>query len=648
MSRLSEEKSRSYEFGPFRLDSARRLLLRGDEPIALTAKAFDILIVLVEHAGRIVAKEDLIKRVWPDVVVRESTLAQNIFTLRKTLGEDSHENRFIETVPKFGYRFVADVREVTDYDAAPAGRQQTAPELAGEKAISSEERDESKPAKAILAKAISAKAGLSKALVVALAVLVVAVVAFFSMREQEPLPPEVTTIAVLPFRPVASAARDEYLEYGMAETLITKLSQINRLVVRPMGSVRKYAGPEQDPVRAGRELKVETVLEGSLQQADGRIRVTARLVRLKDGHALWADEFDERFTDIFQMQDTISRKIAEALRLKLTGEEQRLLARRATENTEAYQLYSRGRYFWNQRTEEGYYRAIDHFKQAIDLDRNYALAYAGLADTYHLLGDYSYLSAREAFPKAKEAATNALKINPALAEAQTSLAYASFLYDWDWSRAEREFEKALELSPSYPTAHQWYGEYKVAMGRFEEAKAGIKRAQELDPTSLILSSVEGWIYYIARDYDRAITLCRSAVETEASFYPAHFWLGQAYEKKGLYREAIASYEKAVSLSASSPETLASLGHAYAARGETAKAQKVLDQLKALSKRRYISPYFTALIYEGLGDKDRAIEYLEKGLDERSRSMPFLKVDPMLDSLRRDLRFTELIKQVGLP
>ena len=645
-----------YEFGPFRLDSARRLLLRGDEQVALTAKAFDILLALVEHSGRIVAKEDLIKRVWPDVVVRESTLAQNIFTLRKTLGEDSHENRFIETVPKFGYRFVADVREVTDYDGAPAARQQTAPEPAREKAIYSEQSDESKPVKAtpakdIPAKDIPAKAGLSKAFVVALAVLVVAGVALaliFSMREQEPLPSEVTTIAVLPFRPVASADRDEYLEYGMAETLITKLSQINRLVVRPMGSVRKYAGPEQDPVRAGRELKVETVLEGSLQQADGRIRVTARLVRLKDGHALWADEFDERFTDIFQMQDTISQKITEALRLKLTGEEQRLLARRATENTEAYQLYSRGRYFWNQRTEEGYYRAIDHFKQAIDLDSSYALAYAGLADTYHLLGDYSYLSAREAFPKAIEAATNALKIDPALAEAQTSLAYASFLYDWDWSRAEREFEKALELSPSYPTAHQWYGEYKVAMGRFEEAKAGIKRAQELDPTSLILSSVEGWIYYIARDYDRAITLCRSAVETEASFYPAHFWLGQAYEKKGLYREAIPSYEKAVSLSAGSPEALASLGHAYAASGEIAKAEKVLDQLKALSKRRYISPYFTALIYEGLGDKDRAIEYLEKGLDERSRSMPFLKVDPMLDSLRRDLRFKELIKQVGLP
>ncbi|HEX5731700.1 MAG TPA: tetratricopeptide repeat protein [Blastocatellia bacterium] len=645
MSRLSEEKSRLYEFGTFRLDSARRLLLRDDEQVALTAKAFDILVVLVEHSGHIVAKEDLIKRVWPDVVVRESTLAQNIFTLRKTLGEDSHENRFIETVPKFGYRFVADVREVTDYDAAQALREQTSSELARDEAPSFEESDGSKPAKVI-----PAKAGSSKALVVALAALIVAGVVLaliFSMREEEPLPSEVTTIAVLPFRPVASVDRDEYLEYGMAETLITKLSQINRLVVRPMGSVRKYAGPGQDPMRAGRELKVETVLEGSLQQADGRIRVTARLVRLKDGHALWADEFDERFTDIFQMQDTISQRITEALRLKLTGEEQRLLARRATENTDAYRPYLRGRYFWNQRTEEGYYRAIEHFKQAIDLDRNYALAYAGLADTYHLLGDYGYLSAHEAFPKAKEAATNALNIDPALAEAQTSLAYASFLYDWNWPGAEREFEKALELSPSYPTAHQWYGEYKVAMGRFEEAKAGIKRAQELDPTSLILSSVEGWIYYIARDYDRAITLCRSAVETEASFYPAHFWLGQAYEKKGLYREAIASYEKAVSLSAGSPEALASLGHAYAASGETAKAQKVLDQLKTLSKRRYISPYFTALIYEGLGDKDRAIESLEKGLDERSRSMPFLKVDPMLDSLRIDLRFTELIERVGL-
>ncbi|HJQ69578.1 MAG TPA: tetratricopeptide repeat protein [Blastocatellia bacterium] len=633
MTRLSEENHPSYEFGQFRLDGNRRLLLRGDEPVPLTAKAFDILMVLVENAGRIVAKEDLIKRVWPDVVVRESTLAQNIFTLRKTLGDDSRENRFIETVPKYGYRFVADVREVADHDGEPAARQQNAPKLAAP------------------AKGHQARAGRALALVVTLAALVVAIVAMaliFSTREEESLPPEVTTIAVLPFRPVASAARDEYLEYGMAETLITKLSQINRLVVRPMGSVRKYAGSEQDPMRAARELKVETVLEGSLQQADGRIRVTARLVRLKDGHALWADEFDERSTDIFQVQDTISQKIAEALRLKLTGEEKKLLARRETENAEAYQLCRKGRYFWDQRTEEGYYKAIEHFKQAIALDGNYAVAYAGLADTYHLLGDYSYLSAREAFPRAIEAAANALKIDPALAEAQTSLAYASFLYAWDWPKAEREFERALELSPSYATAHQWYGEYKVAMGRFEEAKEGIKRAQELDPTSLILSSVEGWIYYVARDYDRAIAVSRVAVETEASFYPAHFWLGQAYEKKGLYREAIASYEEAVSLSGGSPEALASLGHAYAASGESAKAKKILDQLRALSKLRYISPYFTALIYEGLGEKGRAIEFLQKGLEERSRSMPFLKVDPMLDSLREEPRFTELIKQVGLP
>jgi DNA-binding winged helix-turn-helix (wHTH) protein/TolB-like protein/Flp pilus assembly protein TadD len=649
---MIEEKNRLYEFGAFRLDAIERRLLRAGQGVAVTAKAFDILLILVENSGHIVAKEDLMKKIWADVNVRESTLAQNIFTLRKILEEDSSGNQYIETVPKYGYRFIAGVKEISNDEFSATSEPQVdrradGGEQPSDAATERPATTEARPFADGAGKKRRFSHGTTAAILAIFLLAVVLAVGFFLVPEsnRQESANDVKRMIVLPLRPVTTDSRDETLEFGMAETLITKLSRIKRIVVLPLAATRKYAGVEQDPLAIGRKLGADFVLEGSLQKKEERIRVTTRLLRVKDGQSLWAKEFDEKSANLFSIQDAISQKITDALALKLTGEEQELLARHETENSEAYQLYLRGRYFWNQRTKEGYDKAIEQFQRALLADPNYAAAYAGLADTYHLLGDYSFLSPQEAFPKAREAAQSAIRLDDTLAEAHTSLAYAKFLYDWDWPSAEREFKIALDLSPSYPTAHQWHSEYQAARGHFEEAKEEIKRAQELDPTSLILGSVEGWIHYIARDYDRAIEQCRKMLKIEADFYPAHFWIGQAHEKKGLYKEAIAEYEMAAKISSDSPEVLASLAHAYASSGRKDEARRILNKLLLLAKQQYISPYFIALIHKGLGDKEQALGWLEKAYEDHSRSMPFLKVDPMLDDLRADARFNNLVQRV---
>jgi TolB-like protein len=459
--------------------------------------------------------------------------------------------------------------------------------------------------------------------------------------------PNVHSLAVLPFRPLSAESRDEYLGLGMAETLITRLSHLQQLLVRPTRAVLKYADVRQDPIAVGRELGVDLVLDGSFQKLDDRLRVTVRLVNVGDGAALWADKFDTQFTDIFQVQDTISEQVAAALVLELTSEERRLLTKRGTTNSDAYQLYLQGRYLWNKRTEEGFRKAIEYYQRAIALDPNYALAYTGLADAYHLLGDYSYLSPKEAFPQAAAAAQKALERDETLAEAHTALAYAKFLYEWDWPGAEASFKRALDLNPRYPTAHQWYAEYHVAMGRFDEALDRIRRAQALDPTSPVLGAVAGWVFYMAGRYDQAIEQCRQTLALEPNFYPAHFWIGQALEKKGLYREAIAAYEQALALAGDSPEVSASLGHALALAGDRAKAREMLRQLQEHSAREYVAAYFVALIYAGLDQTDQTLTWLERAYEERARAVPFWRVDPMLDRLRSDSRFADLLQRVHL-
>jgi DNA-binding SARP family transcriptional activator len=458
------------------------------------------------------------------------------------------------------------------------------------------------------------------------------------------------SLAVLPLVNSSPDPNAEFLSDGITESIINNLSQLPQLRVMARGTVFRYKAQEIDPLRVGRELGVRAVLTGRVLQLGDRLVVRAELVDTADGSQLWGEQYDRKPSDVLAVQEEIARKISEKLQLRLTGEEQRLLAKRHTENTEAYHEYLKGRHFWNKRTEEGLRKGIEHFRQAIELDPLYALAYVGLADSYVVLGSFGVgaLAPAEAFPRAKEAATKALEIDGTLAEARAALAFSLESYEWDWEGAQREFVRAIELRPDCATAHHWYGlEYLTAVGRLDEALAEIKRAHELEPLSLSINTDFGFIPYLMREYDRAIDEYRKALELDQNFVYTHWKLGLAYEQKAMHGEAIAEFRKAVALSGGSPQALVLLGHACAASGKREEALKVLDELGELSKHRYVSSYRVAAVHLALGDRARTFEWLERAYRERDSWLVWLNVDPVLDGLRADRRFRDLVRRVGL-
>ncbi|MFZ0064280.1 MAG: protein kinase, partial [Pyrinomonadaceae bacterium] len=478
-------------------------------------------------------------------------------------------------------------------------------------------------------------------------------VATYRYRSRPPLPGAQSkaesvapfrSIAVLPFKPLVAGSRDEALEMGMADTLINKLSGMKEVIVRPINAVRKYADLEQDAVAAGREQRVDIVLDGSIQKSADKIRVTVRLIKVADGNQLWTESFDEKFTDIFAVQDRVSEKVVGLLAVKLTGQEQSLLAKRYTDDAEAYALYLKGRYHLNRLTDDGFVKGRDYFQQAINKDPNYGLAYAGLADAFNRLSGFNALSPREGFPKARAAAIKALELDDKLAEAHTVLGAVNFFYDWDWPNAEREFKLAVEINQSYADAHQMYSYYLTAMGRFDTALSEMRRAQELDPLSLEKISGVGEILYYQRQYDLAIAQHRKALEMDLNSGFAHWAIGRAYTEKGMYEQAIASFQKAIPLSGDSPDEPASLAYAYALSGRQREARQLIAELESRSKRSYISPVIIAFVYAGLEDKDQAFACLDKAFDERDGIFVFLKVEPAFDRLRSDNRFAGLLER----
>jgi TolB-like protein/tetratricopeptide (TPR) repeat protein len=472
--------------------------------------------------------------------------------------------------------------------------------------------------------------------------------AIYSLRREKPqLATPIKSIAVLPFKPLIAESRDEALELGMADTLINKLSNIRQITVRPLSAVRQYASVQQDAVAAGREQKVDAVLDGNIQRSGDKVRVAVRLVRVGDGVGIWTDQFDAPMTDIFAVQDSISERVASALAVRLSGEEKGLLTRRNTQNPEAYRLYLLGRYHLNRLTDEGFRKGLDYFQRAIDEDPKYAMAYAGLADAYISLGDFDALPPKETFPKAKQAALQALELDEHLAEAHVSLANAKFLYDWDWAGSEDEFKRALVINPDYSDGHQMYGHYLTGRGRFDEALREMQRAQELDPLSLAKITGVGEVLHMARRDDEAIAAFRKTLEMDPNFGFGYWELGRAYTEKGMYAEAIAAFQKAIPLSGDSPDESASLGCAYAQSGRKAEARKIIDDLKEQAKKRYIAPSVIAAIYADLGEKDQGFIWLDKAYEEHDFILVLLKVEPMFDKLRTDPRFTVLLKRVGL-
>ena len=475
----------------------------------------------------------------------------------------------------------------------------------------------------------------------------VALAIYFSRREQ-PLPIKpIKSIAVLPFKPLVVESRDEVLELGMADTLISKLSHIKQVTVRSLSSVRQYTDLKQDSVAAGREQKVDAVLEGNIQRSDDKVRVTVRLVRVADSEAIWTDQFDARLTDIFAVQDSISERVANALAVKLSNEEKSLISKGNAQNPEAYRLYLLGRYQLNKSTDDGIKKALENFRQAIDSDPNYALAYVGLADAYISQGAFNALSPKETFPKAKQAVMQALQLDDHLAEAHVSLANAMFLYDWNWAGAEDEFKRALAINAGYSDAHQMYGYFVSAKGRSDEALREMQQAQELDPLSLPKTIAIGEALYMAQRYDEAIAAFQKTLELDPNSGFAYWALGRAYTEKGMYEEAVTALQKSIPLSGDSPDETASLGCVYARSGRKAEARKIVEDLKELSKRRYIAASVIAQLYVALGEKDQAFAWLDKAYDDHDFILVLLKVEPSFDGLRSDPRFAALLKRIGL-
>jgi TolB-like protein/DNA-binding winged helix-turn-helix (wHTH) protein len=671
----------TYEFGPFRVDALRRLLLREGNPVRLPAKAFEILLVLLEGKGRLVEKDELMRRVWPDAVVEENNLTVNISALRRSLTESPGEHRYVVTVPGRGYQFVADVRQHDSEERVRESEQKALPNQGVAEISAAKARGEgeakplsqirswdsgSGPAQAAAAQTNGAashthtlsraeyiggeikrhKHGALLLLVALLATTIVVSYLAYSRYLTGRSKAGITSIAVLPFVNETGDPNAEYLSDGISESLINSLSQLPGVKIIARSSAFKYKGTEVDLNEVAKSLGVEAILIGRVTQRGENLSISVELVNASDKTQVWGEQYDRKLSDLLAIQREIAGEIVEKLKPKVSGEEKGL-AKHYTESNEAYQLYLKGRFYWNKRTAEALKKSIEYFNQAIEKDPGFALAYAGLADSYVVPANR--LPPREAMPKAKAAAIQALELDETLAEAHASLGRVFAAYDWDWTSAEKEYKRAIEVNPRYVIAHQWYGGYLEAMGRHNEAIAERKRAQEMEPLSLIINFELGLAFYYARDYDQAIEQFQKTLELDQDFPPAHAFLPAAYEQKGMYGEAIAEFKSAIPLKGGSEVTyLAGLGHVYAVSGKKSEARTLLDELKHLSAQEYVPAPNIALIYAGLGEKDQAFAWLEKGYEDRSFQMQWIKIEPRWDSLRSDPRFQDLMRRVGLP
>jgi DNA-binding winged helix-turn-helix (wHTH) protein/TolB-like protein/Tfp pilus assembly protein PilF len=639
-----------YEFGEFRIDVGNRLLLRDREVIPLTPKAFDLLLVLVESASHVLNKEELMKQVWPDSFVEEANLSHHVFTLRKALGEDKTGTKFIETIPRRGYRFVASVTEIggeadelviTEHSQTRIVIEQNA-----EATVPTDGIDQTLRA---IAPSGSGKRRAFLFVLVCAAAIALAAVIYLSIKRNPGEQPSrgVKSIAVLPFKPLTSDNRDDYLELGMADTLITRLSSLKQIIVRPMSAVRKYTDLQQDALEAGRELQVEVVLDGSLQRLGDRLRMNARLINVNDGAILWADKFDEKFTDIFDVQDSMSQKLAKALALKLNEEGQKLLTRRYTANLEAYQLYVRGRAYWSTFRQADLQTSINLFNTALDKDPTYALAYCGLANAYSVMGIYGPLPPKEAYPKSREAALEALRLDDNLAEAHAALGAVKIFYDWDWAGAEVELKRALELDPNSVDAHSLYGYSLQSRGLADEAVIEERRAHDIDPVWSIANNDVAVALYLARRYDEAIKYAQDAIKLNPNSPRMLNVIGHSYLEKGLPQDATLAFQQALNVQPGYARAKAGLGYTYARLGKRKEALEIINQIKADQRDSTEKPHFIAAIYAALGEPKQALSWLDQAYEDHNPRMWQFKLDPRFDSLRSDERFQAFLRRLNL-
>jgi serine/threonine-protein kinase len=470
-----------------------------------------------------------------------------------------------------------------------------------------------------------------------------ALLVFYFTRSGQKAP--IDSIAVLPFINESADPNTEYLSDGITESLINNLSQSRSLKVMSRNSVFRYKGQQPDPKVVGRELGVRAVMTGRIIQRGDTLSVRVDLVDARDNSQVWGEQYNRRVSDLLAVQEDIAKQVSERLKLRLTGEDEKRVSKRFTEDAEAYQLYLRGRFYWSKRTEEGLNKGIEYFKQAIEKDPGYAQAYAGMADCYAILVELEGSSPKEIYPSVKAAAQKAIELDDSLAEAHTSLA-AAYEYEWDWPKAEEQYRRAIEMNPNYATAHHWYAAYLISRLRSDEAIREMKQAQELDPLSLIINTSLGRVLYGARQYDRAIEQLKKTIDMDSNFAEAHFQIAMVYEQKRMYAEALAEYQKAIELY-QDPTMIAWSARIYALTGRRTDAERVLAQLKEQAKQKYISPYPLATVYAALGERDKTFEYLEKVYDERSYYVVFLNIDSVFDGLRSDARFQDLLHRIRI-
>lgn len=590
-----KKKNRNlYCFGPFILKEEERELYHNEQPLPLTPKAFETLLYLLQNSGRVLTKQELMQQIWPDSFVEEATLAQNIFTLRRVLGEVATQLQYIETVPRIGYRFIGQVEK------------QTVP---------------------ISTKQIS---GLSNLI-------------------------DITTtpkIAVLPFEVFISgesaSETEGYLGLGLADALITKLSKLSNVVVRPTSSIRHYLHGPRDLTQIGKELLVDGMLTGNIQRLGGRIRATIQFVDVSEQAVVWSDKIDDVFTDVFTIQDTLSEQVARTFALTLTHEEKAQLSKQFSHNQEAYLHYLQGRFHWGKWTKDSFEQSLYHFQHAVQLDAQFALAYVGIAEAYGTLAFYGYSPPHVSFQACHQAVQRALEIDPNLAEARLASAIVNFFYHWDWLAAEREFIRALNLSPHNSLARHSYGSFLMARRRFTEAAAEIEIAAQLDPLSPLISTSRGYPAFFARDYEQAAFYFRQARARAQHFPLANKALGDVLVELGEYDEAIEHYQAALSALGRFPNQLAYLARAYALAGAPAQTHVIIDELEMLSKRTYVSPTALAIAHLGLEQPGIVFHYLEQAFQARCNDLVYLHVQPIFDEVRAFPQFSELTARLGLP
>jgi TolB-like protein/Tfp pilus assembly protein PilF len=594
---MIEAKNDTFTFGPFLLDVKERVLLRGSRPVSLTPKVFATLLMLVEKAGHIVEKDELIRALWPDTYVEEGNVAQNIFKLRQALGKNRVGKPYIETVPRRGYRFLAIVNRSPDLTLSPSVRpHRKASKELPESYVDSESRG-------------------------------------------------IKSIAVLPLTNTSPDENLEYLSDGITESIISSLSRLPQLRVMARSSVFSYKGRDIDPKQVGRELQVETLLTGKVLQLSDCLVIRVELVDTSTGWQLWGEQYHQKPAGILEVQEEIAKEVSQQLSLKLSGEQKGQLIKRHTNNVEAYHLYLKGLFLWNKHEKISLGKSIRYFEKAIDLDPNYALAYAGLADCYQRLSNLT-LAPRRALPKAKAAAAQAVALDDTLMEAHCAWAWIKMFYDHDWQGAERELKRAIELNPGAPLPHQRYGSYLTILGRFEESLSETRLAQELNPLGLQNSVNQASTFSLMKRHDEAISLLRQTLELEPNYRTAHYALGCVYRRQGNYAGALQEFEHLRRMECDSDLALGSIGHLLALSGDRVAAESILAELLEMDQRRYISPYSIAIIHIGLDNKEEAFNWMEKLYKECNDWLVWLQVGPEFDTLRSDARFDSLLRRVG--